>query len=292
LLLELIVVIAVIPGFSRAPSERIKTRTCARAGGDMTADAYVLSELTEEQQELLPFRARGLDEMKKRLGDIVALVRDGIEKRGKVKVLEVGCGFGLVLGELQKLIGDSIEIIGLNKVPRHGGRETMKKILVERGVYAKEEICPATLPKIFYHDVNRGFPFPDGEFDFLVSQVTLMHIEEKAKFIEEAHRVLSADGVARIDVCLDRSKLPYEYGTSFEIHENGSKISFWDYMSRFACLRRGRASERDYLEIRKTGAPLQLGLKLASAQNLNKIDSSWHGRRSILSSAGLSPVQL
>lgn len=59
-------------------------------------------------------RRRGIKEASERIGDYVKDIQNLINKKGKIKILEVGAGYGRSLLELKKEFGEKIEIHGIN----------------------------------------------------------------------------------------------------------------------------------------------------------------------------------
>ncbi|MCF7223784.1 methyltransferase domain-containing protein [Marilutibacter chinensis] len=231
-------------------------------------------------ERLLPFRARGLSDLEKRVGDMVALI-DGKLKNGKrIRILETGFGFGTALMELRKKYGPGIELHGINRTQSHGDWDTMKTVAVRRGIFLEEEITEVVPPTLVFHDVNGGLPYPDNYFDIVYSQASFMFYAEKSRFLEEVNRVLGEDGVARIDLYINRPGIPSEYAVAFEIWQGEAQIPFWEYVKQFGSFYERAAKRRSYLEMFKTPV-LDLGLELVYAIDLNYICKTWHGSKSV-----------
>jgi ubiquinone/menaquinone biosynthesis C-methylase UbiE len=105
------------------------------------------------------------------------------------EVLEVACGAGMGLGYLAR---------AAHKVV--GGDIDEKLVELAQGHYAgRSNIELKTL------DAQR-LPFPDGSFDLLLLYEAIYYLPEPEKFVEEAFRVLRADGM--LIVCTVNKEWP------------------------------------------------------------------------------------
>ncbi len=99
------------------------------------------------------------------------------------KVLEVGCGTG-VLSFLAKLaVGETGEVAGIDIAPKMVAR-------------AQEKADKANLEIAFQVASIDDLPYPDGQFDVVISSLMLHHLplDIKKKGLGEVHRVLADDG--------------------------------------------------------------------------------------------------
>ena len=99
------------------------------------------------------------------------------------KVLEVGCGTG-VLSFLAKLaVGETGEVAGIDLAPKMVAR-------------AQEKARRADLPISFEVASIDELPYPDGHFDAVISSLMLHHLpmDVKRKGLGEVRRVLKDDG--------------------------------------------------------------------------------------------------
>ena len=99
------------------------------------------------------------------------------------RVLEVGCGTG-VLSFLSKLaVGETGEVAGIDIAPKMVAR-------------AEEKARKANLDISFQVGSIDELPYADGSFDVVISSLMLHHLpmDVKRKGLGEVHRVLKDDG--------------------------------------------------------------------------------------------------
>jgi SAM-dependent methyltransferase len=105
-------------------------------------------------------RAQGIEDAKGRNGDIRKLIKDLLKKKEKVKVLEVGAGFGRALLELKRIFGNRIETCGTN-FELEWNKKLCREYALDQGFDARET------PKIYAKiDAGKKLPFKGGSFDF------------------------------------------------------------------------------------------------------------------------------
>lgn len=95
------------------------------------------------------------------------VLKDYVDVRGK-KVLEVGCGTGIITEKLQ----EAKELTAVDKSRK------MIEVAREKGINAKFLVADAT-----------KLPFKDDEFDLVISVTMLQDLEDPLKAIEEMRRV-------------------------------------------------------------------------------------------------------
>ncbi len=121
-----------------------------------------------------------------------------LQQGKKVKLLEIGCGKGILLLQLLKKFPKHLELHGLNLDKHYGvrNRTDFKNNALDNGLVLPEECI---LPYIHFGNATH-MQFDDSTFDIVISQVTFIHIANKAKAIEETHRVLRKEGIALLSL--------------------------------------------------------------------------------------------
>ena len=103
--------------------------------------------------------------------------------RSKARVLEVGCGTG-VLTRILARHPDVAAVVGVDPAP---------------GLLAKARELAAELPNVTYGEADgRALPFDDATFDAVIFDSTVSHVPEPDRAIAEAFRVLRSGGVLGI----------------------------------------------------------------------------------------------
>jgi ubiquinone/menaquinone biosynthesis C-methylase UbiE len=214
---------------------------------------------------------RGLERMNKSIfpkGITVEKLIKSRLRKGKVRLLEIGCGQGVVLKELREKFGNELELYGSNLLESHG--------------FAKGKGI-----RMVIDDIAKS-KFRSNSFDIIVSQVSFPHIIRKDRALEEVYRILKPKGIAFIefDQKLNRNffkkKMPElfrklnkslgkEALSRFIIYRNGkfySLFRIFDELNKKGCkikMLSGKSKgETDYfynLEITKTLPSLKLPLR-------------------------------
>ncbi len=97
------------------------------------------------------------------------------------RVLDVGCGTGVLGEHLQEQ--KSVEIIG-----------------IEQNLQAAE-IARQSLDKVLVGDVeNMKIPYPNGYFDCIILADVLEHLKDPESFLQSMNRLLSSKGILIISV--------------------------------------------------------------------------------------------
>jgi SAM-dependent methyltransferase len=232
---------------------------------------------------------RPLRAVYRRLGRIDAIIAAVIARNGKAQVLEMGCGLGLPMIELQRKFGKNLEITGINKdakfnQPRQAMWEGIKK--------------RALMPWVpFIHERQHGFPayvncdgsdplpFADDSFDLVYSIATTFFFHDKMGFLQEVNRILRPGGIARLHFSWSLSefanyakKPPEPYDNICEIRDAGGEvIPFPEFIKSYESLKIVHQPDGrdDYLELRKQAAPLDFGLELVEGYFLNTVNPDW-----------------
>ena len=182
-------------------------------------------------REKLAHRGRGIGDLARTIGGVVAEIDERLATRDTVRVLELGCGYGTALLELATRYGKRVELHGMNRLPDHGNADILLRNARERGLLGTAPDA-RDLPSLAFGDEANGLPFPDDTFDLVYSQVAWLYFGAKLAVVREVMRVLRADGIAKIDADELRPQLPHEYRRLVEIWENGALVPFGDYARR------------------------------------------------------------
>ncbi len=225
-------------------------------------------------------RLRGLKEANERIGDLPKEVNRLLCTKKRIKVLEVGCGYGRILLELKKIFGDKIETHGINLEPRWN-KNLVKRFALANKIFTKKEVNK-NLPKIHILDAGKKLPFKRDSFDLIFAQATVQYINDKALFLEEVNRLLTKKGISFIELQEFKRKHPQEYKNLFEVWDDCKLINSISYLRKFKNIKIKKMRLRDWhvLIIRK-GKKFKLNLKLNRAFDLNKICKKWWGSKAI-----------
>jgi SAM-dependent methyltransferase len=182
-------------------------------------------------REKLAHRGRGIADLERRVGGIIAEIDERLAQRDTVRVLELGCGYGTALLELATRYGKRVQLHGMNRLPDDGNADILLRNARERGLLGAMPDA-RDLPALAFGDVANGLPFPDDTFDLVYSQVAWLYFGAKLEVVRDVMRVLRSDGIAKIDADELRPQLPPEYQRLVEIREHGVLVPFGDYARR------------------------------------------------------------
>lgn len=111
---------------------------------------------------------------------IVALLGEARFQRAR-RVLEIGCGSGVIASTLQRIGPPGLEVHAVDVVDSR----------IEREGYAFQLVDDITLP------------FDDGTFDFVITNHVIEHVgppDAQLAHLREIHRILAPDGLAYLAV--------------------------------------------------------------------------------------------
>jgi ubiquinone/menaquinone biosynthesis C-methylase UbiE len=126
--------------------------------------------------------------------------------RGK-KVLEIGCGTGLILQEVHKI---AHEAWGID---------------ISEGMLSEAKLKGLKVK----HDNATGINFPNSSFDIIYSFKVLPHVLEVEKVIEETHRLLKKDGMCILEFY---NPFSIKYITNFFTNYKRNVYIRYDNLSR------------------------------------------------------------
>lgn len=233
---------------------------------------------------------RTIEDLDSYLGNFSREIKRRVNSKNKLKILDAGCGYGLVMAGLTKKFGNKIELSGYNKQKEDGTIKDFKERSTRKGILTKEEIKKINLPKIVYLDANKKLLFKDEEFDFIYSLASVYLYKDKVAFLQECNRILAKGGTARIHLFeIKKDKVAFEdlrktdMKWYLKIFEDKKSVSGIDYFSKTkgVKIKFGRRKDNGhtivYLEIKKQ-PQLDFNLKLIGT---GEFDSKSHGFRSI-----------
>ena len=214
-------------------------------------------------------------------GGFLDAIEERIGAKGRVRILDAGCGHGVAMLELVKRFGERVELVGFNYSRRHGDPRLMRREALRKGLFSEDEYRRlGNKPRFAYLDASERLPFASGSFDFIYSMSAIYLFEDKARFFEECNRILRKGGLAGLEAAYRDGKQPKEYSYPWEIWDGGKRVAPEDYFARFAGIRIGKDGDVLGIEFRKRPR-LDLGLKLIAAIDSNLIWHRWMGVKSI-----------
>ena len=109
-----------------------------------------------------------------------SLLFDQIELRGKIEILDVGCGSGFPLFELARVFGPSSRVTGIDL-----WKEALKRAQAKAKIY--------NLPNVKILEADAAHqPFPNSSFDLIVSNLGLNNWDNPSAVLTECFRVAKA----------------------------------------------------------------------------------------------------
>jgi ubiquinone/menaquinone biosynthesis C-methylase UbiE len=156
--------------------------------------------------EDVKYRGRGLKEFEKNICSLEDRIVDSLSKNAAgVRLLELGCGFGSLMLELNAKFKDQIFCAGINRFYTRGNYEVLKRNYDRLEKLGR--INSAALPSLVISDISDGLPFADNTFHAVVSQVAWKYFGNKLTVLTEVVRVMKPEGFAIIELYGDPSPL-------------------------------------------------------------------------------------
>ena len=120
-----------------------------------------------------------------------ALVRAGLGDGAKV--LDVGCGTGIIAGHAKEMVGPSGMVVGID--PSMG--------MLEEAIRRDRVPLPV-------NGMGEYLPFPDNTFDFVCMSYALRHVTDLVHTFSEYRRVLNPGGTVLIlEMTPPKSRFPF-----------------------------------------------------------------------------------
>jgi ubiquinone/menaquinone biosynthesis C-methylase UbiE len=123
------------------------------------------------------------------------LIQAADPKRGE-RVLDVGCGTGIVAREVASRLGATAAITAVDL--------SANMLSVARAVAAEEDLTIE-----WREGKAEQLPFRDGAFDLVLCQFALMFVTDKAAALSEIHRVVTESGRVLISVWQGLDRHPF-----------------------------------------------------------------------------------
>ncbi|MAG10871.1 hypothetical protein CMI44_00980 [Candidatus Pacearchaeota archaeon] len=213
-------------------------------------------------------KTRGLKSVKRKIGDIILVIDKFLEKKKRIKIMELGVGFGNAIMGLGKKYGkNKVQLIGMNKLKNHGikTKKDFIKHALDFRIIKKSDLKNIAVPKIIIGDAGEKIPISSNSIDFIYSITTFFFISNKAKAIEEIYRILKPNGRAIIHFKHYVSHFPKEYRNLFNIRREKNPVKVTSYLKRFKSsglnLKKTKAKGTEVLLIEKKKRSLDLGLR-------------------------------
>ncbi len=237
---------------------------------------------------------RQVENVDRYFGNFTKLIAERIKKKGKVRILDAGCGYGLAMLGFVKRFGDKLEMVGYNYSKHDGNTQLLKKKAIEMGFFTKEELAKIkNFPKFSYHDASKKLPFKDNSFDFIYSMASIYLYDDKIAFLEDCSRILKKNGIARISPSFEKkdrkSGRPDYYWTFWEIWDKDKEVKIWNYANKIKGVKaiwkkrnQKGGNKPMYMEILGK-KKVDFKLRFVSSIDYNFLWKGWSGVKSIYS---------
>ena len=121
---------------------------------------------------------------------------DRASLRNGDRILEIGCGTGIVTRHAYRSMGESVSLTGVD----------VNEIVLKKA----REICPPDTTSIEWKQCNaEDLPFCDSQFDVVLCQQGLQYFPDRSKALTEVNRVLESGGRAFFSVWRSLEYFPF-----------------------------------------------------------------------------------
>ena len=121
---------------------------------------------------------------------------EGANPTAGERVLDLGCGTGIVARQVAARLGTQGKIVGIDRSPN--------MLAVARTTATRDGL------NIEWHEGRaEALPFPDGSFDLVLSQFALMFFDDRSRALAEVHRVLARGGRVSLNVWQGIERHPF-----------------------------------------------------------------------------------
>jgi SAM-dependent methyltransferase len=197
------------------------------------------------------------------LGDLVA----DRTRRGRVRVLEVGCGEGRLLLDLAARFGPEVELHGINGPgwPVVADARGIAATNARYRVLPRRSLRRRGAPTVHLGDAQDLSASGLGLFDVIVSQVVVPHVAGKHRVLEESARLLAPGGVFlhEVENLADGPAGPRDEWPRWRIRDGGVEVAAPAHLARCGVeVRLGRVGDRvaSVAAYRESAGPLDLRL--------------------------------
>ncbi|OGD57146.1 hypothetical protein A2V71_01795 [Candidatus Berkelbacteria bacterium RBG_13_40_8] len=158
--------------------------------------------------------------------------------------LDLGCGTGILTSKIAENVK---EIIGL---------DLSKEMIAKAQSINKQSNVSFKIA-----DISQRFDFPDNYFNFVISSLTLCHIDNLESVYKEIYRVLKKSGVFIFDEITSKLSEPFSPKYKDYLAEFGKENKIWQ-----------RHSSKEHLDlIKKTGFKVEKIVRTKIDEDLKDI---------------------